>query len=106
MTVRTENKPDMLYGVNSHDYGNGHADWTLSTSEQLCTYLTVTNANQAANIIAPNKTGRRYVVKNSSGYNITIKISGGTGITIATSKVAAVFHNGSDYVRETADQAY
>ena len=96
--------PDFTLGVTTHDYGAAAADWTLSAAEMKATLLTVSNASGAANIIAPNTSGKVYIVVNGSGQAITIKKSGGTGVAVATTKTATVIHNGTDYIRVTADQ--
>lgn len=95
--------PDLTYSIAAHDYGGGHADWTLSASEKLARRITVTNVDTAAAIIAPAE-NREYVVYNGSGENVTIKVAAGAGVTIATLKTAIVMYDGSsDYVRVTAD---
>lgn len=96
--------PDFTLGVTTHDYGGAAVAWTLSASELKATLLTVSNANGAADIIAPNTSGKVYILVNSSGQAITIKKSAGTGVTVANTKTATVIHNGTDYIRVTADQ--
>jgi hypothetical protein len=86
----------------SHNYAAAHADWTLSDIEKKANVLVVTNASQAANIIAPSEY-RKYILVNTSGYAITIKKTAGTGIAVANNKTAEVFYNGTDYARLTAD---
>jgi hypothetical protein len=92
--------------VTSHDFGGAATAWTLSADEALCFYLIVTNANGAADIIAPHIEGTTYCLRNASGQAITLKKSGGTGIAVANGKTATLWHNGSDYVRATADQTH
>ncbi|WP_214659095.1 hypothetical protein [Candidatus Formimonas warabiya] len=87
----------------SHDYQAAAADWTLSDAEQKCLLLTLTNAGAAVNIIAKDLEGWPHAVRNLSGQAATIKKSGGTGVVIAAGKTAWVIHNGTDYVRLTAD---
>jgi hypothetical protein len=98
---------DTTYNVSSHEYTT-NADWVMSATEAKSFLLTVTSASSTTNIIAPNVSGRLYVVRNdtSPGGNCTIKKSGGTGIAIACGKTATVIHNGSDYIRVTADQTH
>jgi len=91
----------------AHDYQAGHADWTLSASEKKAKMLIVTNADAAANIIAPAEK-REYILRNASGQAITIKKSSGTGVTVATGKTAIVKYSNSvgDYVRVTPDATH
>lgn len=91
-----------LIAPSSHNYAGGHTAWTLSATEKLSKLLIVTNADAAANIIAPAE-NREYVVNNTSGFGITIKVSGGTGIEIANNKTAGVIYNGTDYERVSLD---
>jgi hypothetical protein len=79
------------------------ADWVLSAAEAICSFINLSSGSGTANIIAPDLSGRAYIVRNSGNSTITIKKSGGTGVAIATGKTAMVIHNGSDYVRVTAD---
>ena len=95
--------PDVVNGVATHDYGAAAVDWTLSASELKAKYLVVTNANGAANIIAPSTSGKEYVLVNNSGQAITLKKTAGTGIAVANTKVATLAYIGSDYIRITAD---
>jgi hypothetical protein len=85
----------------SHNYAGAHADWTLSAAEARAKVLIVSNANGAANIIAP--VNRKYIVVNGAGFAVTIKVAAGSGIAIANTKTAEVFYNGTDYARLTAD---
>jgi len=78
----------------------------MSTSEAKLLLLTTSSGNATANIIAPDVSGRLFVVRNARDYNVVIKKSGGTGVTIASNKTAVVIHNGSDYIRVTADQTH
>lgn len=84
------------------DFAGAHADYTLDTTERKSLFLSVTNADAAANIIAP-AANRMYIVKNASGQAITVKKTGGTGVAIANGKTAIVVYGGSDYIRATAD---
>jgi predicted Rdx family selenoprotein len=83
------------------------ADWTLSAAEMICNLLVTSSGSGSTAIIAPDVAGRLYIVRNGNtagGTNaITIKINGGTGVAIANGKTAVVIHNGTDYVRVTAD---
>lgn len=101
---------DATFGVSTHEYTT-NADWTLSASEAKSIYLSVTSGSTGVNIIAPNVSGRIYIVRVDTtvlggGTGCTIKKSAGTGIAIASGKTATVIHNGSDYVRVTADQSH
>lgn len=84
------------------DFAGAHADYTLDADEQNSLLLTVSNADAAANIIAP-AANRMYIVKNASGQAITIKKTGGTGVVVANGKTAVVVYGGADYIRVTAD---
>lgn len=86
-------------------FANGHADYTLSSSEKKGILLVAASADQAANIIAPAE-NRLYVLRNGAGAAITIKKSGGTGVAVADGKTAVVMYNGTDYVRVTADATH
>lgn len=85
---------------------NTTSDKTLSATEAACPILIPTGTPGGAwNIIAPNLANSVFTVDNRGGTPsaVTIKKSGGTGVTIAASRIARVYHNGTDYVRETAD---
>lgn len=84
----------------SHDYGAAHADWTLSTAESAAQVLSVSNASQAANIIAAPTLGKKYLVMNSSGFTITIKGAGQSGIAVLNATVIPVVGNGTDFAAE------
>ena len=84
------------------NFAGGHADKTLSATEKKVAILLVTNADAAANIVAPAE-NRVYIIINTSGQAITIKKSGGTGFAVANNKTAIAAYNGTDYVRITAD---
>lgn len=84
------------------DFAGAHADYTLDTAERKSLFLSVTNADAAANIIAP-AANRMYIIKNASGQAITIKKTGGTGVAIANGKTAVVVYGGADYIRVTPD---
>lgn len=82
-------------------------DWVMSAAEAICTMLAPTSGSTGAlNLIAPDTAGKVYIVRNTSNGTITIKKSGGTGVDIAAGKTAIVMHNGSDYVRVTADATH
>lgn len=85
---------------------NTLADWTLSATEALKTILVTSSGSGGASIVAPNESGRVYVVRNAGTGAVTIKISGGSGVSVAIGKTAMVWHNGTDYVRITADATH
>lgn len=96
---------DTTYNVSTHEYTTD-ADWAMSATEAKSILLSVSSGSGALNIVAPDVSGRLYVVRNGSAGtvgSVTIKKSGGTGITIASGKTAILMHNGSDYIRVTAD---
>lgn len=74
-------------------------NWTLSATEAICNFLEVTGSGSGTAIIAPDVTGRMYIVRNAvgDGGTITIKKSSGTGVTIAAGYTAVVIHDGTDY---------
>lgn len=76
---------------------------TLTTAQARVLYHKITGASANMTLNAPNSAGYVYLVYNSSGYTCTVKKSGGTGVTIANNKIAGVIHDGTDYVRLTAD---
>lgn len=93
-----------LHRTASHDYGAAHADWTLLPGDTQASYITVTDASQAANAVWPAAfNGHVYVVYNNSGFNITFKVTGQTGITVANGKRAILVCDGTDIQRVTAD---
>jgi len=80
------------------------ADTTLSAAQYECVCLDVSGTPGGNfNIIAPNTLDSFYIVSNATANTLTIKKSAGTGVAIATNKTAIVRHNGTDYVRVTAD---
>ncbi len=90
--------------IASHNFATLAASWTLSADDALCYYLLLTNANAACTIRAPETTGLTFIIRNDCGSNATIL--GTSGITVATAKTAHVYHDGTDYVRATADQTH
>lgn len=96
---------DTTYNVSTHEYTTD-ADWAMSATEAKSILLSVSSGSGALNIIGPDVSGRLYVVRNGSAGavgSVTLKKSGGTGITVASGKTAILMHNGSDYIRVTAD---
>lgn len=91
--------------VATHDYGTGHADWTLTATEQKATVLSLAGKTDVtgAGIIATPTNGKIFVVINATAQTITIKATGKTGIAVATTKTAIVMGNGTDFIRLTAD---
>jgi len=92
---------------------NGFAsvqDWVLSAVEMLKTLLIAESGSSGSslNIIAVGGTaGRVHIVRNATtNSTVTIKESGKTGVSIAVGKTAVVMHNGTDYVRITADATH
>lgn len=92
--------------VASHNFATTATKWTLSSDEALCFFLIASNANGAATIDAPDVAGTMFVLRNGSGQSLTLMKSGGTGIAVANAKSALLYHNGTDYVRATADQTH
>jgi len=103
LTAPVVTSPDLTFAASSHDYEAGHVDWTLSAAEAKTLFLTPTNADAGANILAPATTNKVFCVVNGSGQIITILVSGQTGVAIANAKAAFVRCNGTDYARLTAD---
>lgn len=95
--------PDLTFAASAHDYAAGHVDWTLSAAEAKTLFLTPTNADSGANILAPNTANKVFCVVNGSGQVITILVSGQTGVAVANGKAAFVRCNGTDYARLTGD---
>ena len=56
----------MENGIISHDYLAAAVAWTLTANEAKATYLSVTNAGGAANIVAPAQDGKMYIIKNGT----------------------------------------
>jgi len=109
ITAPTVTSLDTTWAVSSHEYTTT-ADWEMSGTEAKSLLLTVTSGAGAGdrNVIAPDVSGRLYIVRNdtTAGGSAVIKKSGGTGVSIASGKTATVIHNGSDYIRVTADQTH
>ena len=84
------------------------SNWVLSAVEKLTTLLTLTSGSTGTNYIIDSggTAGRVFFIRNASNGSVTIKENGGTGVTIATGKTAVVMHNGTDYVRVTADATH
>ena len=109
--VITETEPqtltnkEIIQPAASHDYGTGHADWTLSATEQKATVLNLAGKTDVtgAGIIATPTNGKVFVVINATAQTITIKAKDKTGIAVATAKTAKVMGNGTDFIRLTAD---
>lgn len=81
------------------------ADFTLTSSQYECMYLTFTGTLTAGrNIIVPTAKGT-YCITNSTtgGFALTPKTSGGTGFAIAAGKTAFARCDGTNVIRLTAD---
>ena len=82
-------------------------DWVLSAAEMLCSLMVTSSGSGDANIIESGGTaGRIRIIRNGAAGTVTILESGQTGIAIATGKTAVVMHNGTDYIRVTADATH
>lgn len=103
LTSPVVTSPDLTFAASAHDYAAGHVDWTLSAAEAKTLFLTPTNADSGANILAPNTANKVFCVVNGSGQVITILVSGQTGVAVANGKAAFVRCNGTDYARLTGD---
>lgn len=80
------------------------ADYTLLNTEYINTILQFTGTLTASrNIILPLVAGAFYIVKNGTGQQLTFKGASGTGIAVATTKVAMIYCDGTNYVRFGAD---
>jgi hypothetical protein len=99
---------NQTYTESTHNYAGGHADWTLSSTEQKTFMLVCSNADAGANIIAPQTDGKAFCVRNVSGQTITIMKTAGAGVGVADNKTAIVRYSASvgDYVRVTADATH
>lgn len=95
--------PAITYNSSDINFAGGHADYTLSATEIKTLFLDVTNADQAANILAPATKDKVFCVVNGSGFAITLLVSGQTGITVANGKSAFLRCDGTDYIRVTPD---
>jgi hypothetical protein len=94
--------PDLYITAAEHNYAGDAADWELSAAEAKASILAATNATGACAIIATPDL-KMYWVKNGTGQELTIKADGQTGVKIANGKTAAVYGNGTDFIRLTAD---
>lgn len=82
----------------------GEADVTLSAGNAGAAILDLTGSADAAfKLIVPLTNIASWLVRNGSGQTVTVVGATGTGIEVATSKVARVFCDGTNIVRETAD---
>lgn len=94
--------PDLYITTAEHDYAGGADDWVLSAEEAKASILAATSASGACAIIAVPDL-KMYWVKNGTVQALTIKADEKTGVEIATGKTAAVYGNGTDFVRLTSD---
>lgn len=109
ITAPTVTLLDTTYNVATHVYTTT-ADWEMSATEAKAILLSVSSGSGSTilNIIAPDVSGRLYAVRNGSD-NLNwlyIKKSGGTGVAIASNTTAIVIHNGTNYIRLTANAAH
>lgn len=83
-------------------------DWVISAAEKLTSLLICTSGSNGTNYIidSPGTAGRVFIIRNASNGSIVIKENGQTGVTITKDKTAVVMHNGTDYVRVTADATH
>lgn len=101
----------LAVGVSTKSFGTSDSAWTLSTSEKNTTILVVSSGSDgiAVSIIAPQTTGKMYVVRVEGGATqvATARIIGAAGdaygVTVALNNSAVVFYNGTYYQRLTAD---
>lgn len=93
---------DLYITAAEHDYAGAAVDWELSAAEAKASIIAATSANGACAIIAAPDL-KMYWVKNGTGQTLTIKADGQTGVQIANGKTAAVYGNGMDFIRLTAD---
>jgi len=83
------------------------ADWVLSAAEMLNTLLVADSGSGGANIVVNGgSAGDIKIVRNIGDGSFTILESGQTGIAVASGKTAIVMHNGTDYIRITADATH
>lgn len=84
------------------------ATWAVSTAEKLYSMWIVTSGSNGTSVITVDGgyTGRLLIVRNASNGILTIKESGQTGISIAKGTTAVIMHNGTDYIRITADATH
>jgi len=105
LTAPVETNPALSFTIGAHDYGAGHADWTLSAGEALYMVHKPTNADAGANAIIPTATSRPYIFINGSGQIITVKTAAGTGIAIANGKTHIVMSDGTNVIALAAVSA-
>ena len=84
------------------------ASETLNPDQAAASYITVTGATGALNVIFPVcQAGNTVVVSNVNAHAaaVTFKVTGKTGIAVAANKRAILMHDGlsGDIVRITAD---
>lgn len=81
------------------NYGNAHADWTLTAAEARCGFITTSNADGGVNaILASCEAGRLYLIYNNTGQTLTFKVTGQTGGTIANGKYALYACHATDVI--------
>jgi hypothetical protein len=103
LTNKTLTTPIINFGAGTHSYAGGATAWTLSAAESSYIYFKLTSANGAVDMVAPNSAGHMILIWNSTGQTVTCKKSGGSGAAVASTKKAALIHNGSDYVNALGD---
>lgn len=54
-------------------------------------------------VILPLTAGASFIVNNKTGQTLTFKGATGTGVAVATTKVATLYCDGTNYVRATPD---
>jgi|GEM_PF-1445093 len=105
LTNKTLSGP--IFSIAATHVFNTLDDWVVSAADMLCTLLITDSGSGGANIVVNGGTaGTIKIVRNDGDGAVTIKESGGTGIEIAIAKTAVVMHNGTDYIRITADATH
>jgi copper(I)-binding protein len=105
LTAPVITQPAMSFTIGAHDYGAGHADWTLDATEALSMIHKPTNADAGANMIIPTATIRPYIVINGTGQIVTVKTAAGSGIAIANGKTHIVMSDGTNVIALAAVSA-
>ena len=89
--------------VNTHDYDNGVADWTLTAAEQLMPFHKVIKASGGVDAVIPLSPSIPYTFINASGQVLTVKGASGTSVNISNAKTATVMSDGTNVIRLTLD---
>jgi hypothetical protein len=97
----------IVTGVASTYYMDATGTHTLTYSEMNKMLIVLSSGTGVETIIAPDEAGRAYIVRVNTGgaqcTSVAFRTSSTAGVSIAVDKTAMVYHNGTKYIRVTAD---